>query len=73
MNRMDQNLDAMKLALRVLNAINEKQYPDRQDVAELRRLAPEEALNDTNELAREVIQRALERRAECRAKDTGTK
>lgn len=62
----------MKLALRVLSALNEKQRPDRQDVAELRRLAPDDALNDTDELACEVIQRALKRRAQIRLKGPGS-
>ena len=66
---MDQSLATMKLALRVLGALTEQQHPHRADVAELRRLAPEQALNDTGELAREVIQRALRHGAAIRSKD----
>jgi hypothetical protein len=69
---MDHSSDAMKLALRVLSALGEKQDPSRQDILELVRLAPEKALDDTGELACEVIKRALKHGAEIRAKKPGT-
>lgn len=58
----------MKVALRVLTALNEKQTPNPQDLAELGRLAP--LLNGLppDELACEVIQLALKHRAEVRSK-----
>jgi hypothetical protein len=66
---MKRSLDAMVVALRVLHAINMKETPNDEDVEELQRLEP--LLADTaelDELACEVIQRALKRRAEVREK-----
>ena len=57
---MQQSLKAMQLALRVLAALTENRYPDPQDVAELRKLAPEAPQEfGVAELACEVIQRKL--------------
>ena len=56
----------METALRVLSALTAHQYPAPEDVAELRRCAP--LLEDAplDELACDVIQQALKRRAELR-------
>ena len=59
----------MKLAVRVLTAISLGQQPEKNDVEALRTLEP--LLADTaplDELACEVIQQALKRRAEVRAR-----
>jgi hypothetical protein len=65
---MEQPLDALKLALRVLSAISERQAPEAHDVQELRRLAPALGDGPLDELACDVIQQALRRRAEVRAR-----
>jgi hypothetical protein len=65
---MQQSLMAMKLALRVLAAITEKQYPDPQNLAALRELAPAAAGMEADELACEVLQMAIKHRAEVRRK-----
>ena len=64
---MQQSYDAMKIALRVLEALTERRYPDSNDVAILRDLAgsPEQSMG-VDELACEVIQQALKHRAEAR-------
>ena len=51
--------DEMKLALRVLAALNDKRSPDPADLNRLRLLAPPAAYLPTDELACEVILRAL--------------
>ena len=59
---MDQMRTAMELGLRVLSAISLKKHPDRRDVRELRRLAPGHLSSEsTEELARAVIQEAIEK------------
>ena len=64
---MQQSLAEMKTALRVLTALNEKQAPATEDVEELRSLAPPDARDlPLDELACEVIQAALKRRAAVR-------
>lgn len=63
---MQQSVDAMTVALRVLTALTQQQYPDPQDLATLRELAPDAAVQSADELACEVIQRALKRRATLR-------
>jgi hypothetical protein len=64
---MQESLDAMKLSLRVLSALNEKRDPDPTDVEQLRALAPFVADLPPDELACEVISRALQHRAHVRA------
>ena len=61
---MRQSLDAMTTALRVLTAITEKRHPDPGDVDVIRGLAGTgcESMG-IDELACEVIQKALKRRA----------
>jgi hypothetical protein len=60
---MDQMRPIMELALRVLSTISVKRnLPDRRDVQELRKLAPDHLANEsTNELACGVIQEALKK------------
>ncbi len=61
----------MKIGLRVLMALNEKRAPDPADLDALRHFTP--LLGDLapDELACEVIQRAIEWRAEVRAARLG--
>jgi hypothetical protein len=61
---MQQGLDAIKLALRVLTAITDKQNPDASDVQWLRQYAPLLADLPPDELACEVVQEELARRRE---------
>lgn len=68
MTGMQQSLEAMQLALRVLTAVTEKRHPDPEDVAKLRQLAPHAAAKTPDELACEVIQNALRHRAGIRDK-----
>ena len=57
----------MATALRVLKAVMEKRHPDPADIAALRDLAgPQPQDIDVDELACEVIQTALKRRADAR-------
>ena len=56
----------MKTAMRVLAALNEKRDPTPADIDELRGLAPDFSATGLDELACEVIQRALRHRAEAR-------
>lgn len=64
---MQLSLDAMQTALRVLNALAERQPPEQRDLDHLRDLAvPEERTLPYDELACAVIQRALKHRAEVR-------
>jgi hypothetical protein len=65
---MPRSIEAMQLALRVLTALTEKRYPDPEDLAQLRQLAPDAAAKTPDELACEVIQNALKHRAEVRGK-----
>jgi len=69
---MQQGLDAMNTAVRVLKAITENRNPDPADADELRRLAPLLADGPLDELACDVIQKALERCAEVRRKAAGS-
>ncbi len=67
---MEDSLEAMQLALRVLKSVNYHKPPDSQDVSELRRLAPEEGNWQIDELACAVIQNALDRSRKILAKKT---
>ena len=60
---MQESLDAMKLALRVLTAICEKREPDAADAEELRHYAPLLGRLPIDEVACEVIQQWLRIRA----------
>jgi hypothetical protein len=62
----------MELALRVLAALTQKRHPNPADVHRLRTIAETGARElPLDELACEVIQRALKHRAEARKKATG--
>jgi hypothetical protein len=64
---MQHSFDAMRTALRVLTAITEKCQPDQNDVDALYGLAgPQPGGIGLDELACEVIQKALDRRAIAR-------
>ena len=63
---MQYGLDAMRVALRVLTAITDKRNPDPGDLQELHRLAPLHADASPDELACEVIQKAIKGRADAR-------
>jgi hypothetical protein len=68
---MDLSIEAMKIALRVLMALSEHQHPDKADVKALKSYAPLLADGPLDELACDVVQQALKRRAEARAKGSG--
>jgi hypothetical protein len=55
MNRVE----ALRTALRVLTSICERGEPDIADVSELRAYAPDLITCDTDEIAREVIERTM--------------
>jgi hypothetical protein len=55
----------LRIALRVLAAITEREEPNDADLKELRRYAPSVGLT-SDELACEVVQRALKARAQAR-------
>jgi hypothetical protein len=59
---MSDNISAIKAALRVLMAITDRVEPPPTDVAELHRIAPECADLPLDELACELVRRALEKR-----------
>jgi hypothetical protein len=62
---MQETLEAMETALRVLAALNEKGSPDPTDVEALLACAgPQAEARELDELAREVIQTVLRDRAE---------
>ena len=64
---MQDSLDAMKLALRVLTALTEHRHLEVDEVATLRALAgPKLQRMPLDELACEVIQAALKHRAAAR-------
>jgi len=60
--------DALRVALRVLFALNDRREADPTDVEELRRYVPFLADAPVDELACEVIQQAMKRQADIRAK-----
>jgi hypothetical protein len=65
---MQQSYNVMELALRVLNALTYKRNPDPNDIDALHQLAPDFAGLPADELACQVIQRALKCRAEVRTR-----
>jgi hypothetical protein len=69
---MQASLDAMKIALRVLQAISEKHMPDPAVVDSLRNLAPFRTDQPIDELACDVIKQALMTRANLRSESVGT-
>jgi hypothetical protein len=60
--------NAMETALRVLTALTQRARPDPEDVAELRRFAGDGDSTAVDELACDVIQKALRERSASRAK-----
>jgi hypothetical protein len=64
---MQHGLDAMRAALRVLTSVTERQTPANEDLELLRAYVPEASNYGPDELACEVIQRALRKRSEVRA------
>jgi hypothetical protein len=70
---MQQMLEAMETALRVLADLNEKRHPDPADVDALRVYAgPQPEIRALDELACEVIQTVLRRSADVRAAERGS-
>jgi hypothetical protein len=65
---MQQSLAAMQTALRVLTALSEKRDPDPADIDALVGYAPLLENLSVDELACDVIQQALKRRAEARTR-----
>ena len=66
---MQESLDAMNAALRVLTAVNEKRQPEAKDVEVLRSLAgPQREGVGMDELACDAVANALKRRAEARGR-----
>lgn len=63
---MQQSLNIMKVSLRVLAAVNEKQPPDVEDIQTLREYLGRQGHSNPDELACEVIQKALLERAKAR-------
>jgi len=63
---MEQSLEAMTVAVRVLAALNRKRPPDQGDLDYLGQRAPLSAHLPPDELACEVIQQAVKRRTEVR-------
>lgn len=56
---MQASLEAMQVAVRVLTALTERREPDAVDVRALRIFAEDAAAADADELACDVLQRAL--------------
>jgi hypothetical protein len=68
---MQQSLEMMQLALRVLADITKKRQPNAKDLAALRHLAgPENENTDPDVLACDVIQKAIKRRESVRSAET---
>jgi hypothetical protein len=67
---MQESFNSIAIAVRVLGALTEGQYPRADDIAALRAIAGPETQNLTDELACKVIHDALDRRAGRRAQAT---
>ena len=65
---MERSLDAMKVAMRVLTALSDKRTPDPADIKTLNEFAPLLRDLSPDELACDVIQQALRRRSQVRAR-----
>lgn len=63
---MQQSLDMMKTALRVLAAITERRHPNPTDLETLRDYAPCLGKLGPDELACDVIQQAIRKRSRVR-------
>ena len=70
---MQESVDAIRVALRVLAALTEYRNPDPEDVEKLHQLAPPTADASLDEMACAVVEEALKRRREKykRAKSGG--
>jgi hypothetical protein len=64
---MQQSLNIMKVSLRVLTAVNEKRLPETADVDALRDYLGRPGSPNLDELACDVIQKALFYRAKMRS------
>jgi hypothetical protein len=62
-NRTRQDVEHLERAARVLTSLIENHFPDPDDVAELRRFAPEAADKTIDELVCNVIQKVLKHSA----------
>jgi hypothetical protein len=65
---MERLAEPMKVALRVLAALSDRQAPSIADIAQLKAYVPDCAATPLDELACEVIQQALKSRAAARAR-----
>ncbi len=64
---MQNNFDAMQIAQRVLTALTKKRPPDKADVVALREfVGPQSQDAGPDELACDVIQKAMKQRTESR-------
>jgi hypothetical protein len=68
---MQESLEAMTTALRVLTALTNKRYPDPADVETLRGYVPLLRDEPPDELACEVIKQAINHRTVARSAQTG--
>ena len=66
MSNADAGVEAFQIAWRVLRATAEKKQPDPLDVEALQKFVPQFAGSSPDELACDVIQRTMTRRAELR-------
>jgi len=69
---MEQAVETLRLALRVLMAIIDRRCPEPHDVAALQRLAPSGEPTPLDELACDLIQKAVQQRATARAAGAGS-
>jgi hypothetical protein len=68
---VQESIEALKTALRVLTAISERTNPEPADIETLKSYAPLLADAPDDELACDVIQQAIRRRADVRSKAGG--
>lgn len=66
MSNADAGVEAFQIAWRVLRATAEKKFPSPEDVEALQKFMPQTAGGTPDELACDVIQLAMSRRAELR-------
>ena len=69
---MQQSLEAMTTALRVLTALTSKRHPNPTDVETLREYVPLLRDQPPDQLACEVIKQAIKHRAAVRSAHAGT-
>lgn len=68
---MKNTLEEMQVALRVLSAVCARTPPDPHDVEELKRIAPEQAHAQVDELACTIITRAIQAGERLRERRAG--